>query len=147
MFAAQGLRLLENGQLVSVLGYDLNYSPRSDEAAPDLWFADVPFNYSSTYMPFLRLALTRLQSVSLRGCMISKIAFAPDVPSTTCCVVVAGNPVPGTANPPTDIRASSRVSGRCLLRQRRRTGMATAWLGEELSPQKDGSVVAELDVD
>ena len=56
---------------VSVVGYPVEF----DEAR-NLWFADIQVDPGTAYTPFVRLALARLQPISIEGAHLSPIVLA-----------------------------------------------------------------------
>ncbi|HLY43003.1 MAG TPA: hypothetical protein VKR52_17445 [Terracidiphilus sp.] len=68
---ASGLVLEETSQIFDIAAHNVQYDP-----VRQLWFCDIGFNNSSSYMPFVRLALARYQSHSIQGVELSRVVLA-----------------------------------------------------------------------
>ena len=68
---ADGVRLFESQQDVSVVGYPVHFDNERK-----LWFADIEMNVGDSYAAFIRLALVRFQPNSVQGAEISPVVRA-----------------------------------------------------------------------
>lgn len=64
---SENVPLLENGQLVTVVGHRVQW-----DAQRKLWFADIEIAAGTSYMPFVRLSVVRYQPHSLPGHKVSR---------------------------------------------------------------------------
>lgn len=70
--SAMGLTLAETDAIkVDVAGHDVSY-----DSARGLWYCDITFGGSMSYMPFVRLALARYQPHTITGVELSRVALA-----------------------------------------------------------------------
>jgi hypothetical protein len=84
---ADGVRLFESQQDVSVVGYPVHFD--NDRK---LWFADIEMNVGDSYAAFIRLALVRFQPNSVQGAEISPVVraeFAQLAPRRSASVTTA----------------------------------------------------------
>jgi hypothetical protein len=68
---ADGIRLSENQQEVSVVGYPVHFDNERK-----LWFSDIEMNVGESYAAFIRLALVRFQPNSVQHAEISPVVRA-----------------------------------------------------------------------
>ena len=69
---ATGLSLAETDAIqVDVAGHEVSY-----DSARGLWYCDIVFGASLSYMPFVRLALARYQPHSITGVELSRVTLA-----------------------------------------------------------------------
>jgi hypothetical protein len=69
--SATQLTLAETQRVFDVAGHTAEY-----DASRGLWYCDVEFNNSTSYMPFVRLALARYQPHSIDGVELSNVVLA-----------------------------------------------------------------------
>jgi hypothetical protein len=74
---ASGLTLEESPKLFDVAGFPVDYDQQRR-----LWYCDVEFYNSQSYMPFVRLALARYQPHSIQGVELSRVVLADYVQLT-----------------------------------------------------------------
>ena len=65
--SSENVPLLENGQVVTVVGHRVQW-----DAQRKLWFADIEIAAGNSYMPFVRLSVVRYQPHSLPGHKVSR---------------------------------------------------------------------------
>ncbi len=68
---APGLTLEETAQTFDVAGHDVGFDEKRG-----LWYCDITFYTSTTYAPFVRLALARYQPHSIQGVELSRVVLA-----------------------------------------------------------------------
>lgn len=68
---ATNLSLDETPQTFDIAAHDVHY-----DAERQLWFCDIEFSNSDSYVPFVRMALSRYQSHSITGVELSRVSLA-----------------------------------------------------------------------
>jgi hypothetical protein len=81
---AQALALEESPKLFDVAGHQVQFDQQRG-----LWYCDIEFYNSTSYMPFVRLALARYQPHSIQGVELSRVVLADYAQLTTdrSCVI------------------------------------------------------------
>jgi hypothetical protein len=83
---AQSLTLEETPRVFDVAGHQVQFDQQRG-----LWYCDIEFSNSSSYMPFVRLALARYQSHSIQGVELSRVIladFAQLTPDRSCIISI-----------------------------------------------------------
>lgn len=104
----ENARLLErpNDPEVTVVGHRVRW-----DTERHLWFCDIELDPGATYMPFVRLALARLQPHALQGAKISKVflaEFAQVLPRRRATLTQQGAVVSATLHGPAPIAGPTR---------------------------------------